>query len=116
MIEVVFDFAGERIGVYVIGNTIKFQTKQYGGMESPIEGLKLDRKGVEKEHPDLIGKDNWREEAIKRFKEKITSYPTEMERIMYVVNDLSRFGYVPMFLVQAGYRVKKYNVKGGCFQ
>lgn len=106
-IGVIFDFGGEIIEVRIEGNTCFFRNKQFGGMFSPLEGLKLDYRGVCREFPDLETKDNWREEAIKRFKDKIKNMKTEKERMEYIINDLKKFGYVPLYMQEDGQRTKK---------
>ena len=87
MIQLMFRFANEKILVVIDGNDIKFGSTQYGAQLASIEGLKLDYQGVIKEFPELEDRDDWREEAIKRFKEKIKSFDTEEERGVYIVED-----------------------------
>ena len=89
------------------GNNCLFKTGQFGGAFAPIDGLKLDKSGTMKEFPDLVGNDDWREEAVKRFKDNIKKMDTEMDKINYIKEDLIKFGYVPMYLQQKGHRVKK---------
>jgi len=91
----------------VDGNNCLFKTGQFGGAFAPIDGLKLDKSGTMKEFPDLVGNDDWREEAVKRFKDNIKKMDTEMDKINYIKEDLIKFGYVPMYLQQKGHRVKK---------
>ena len=67
MIGVIFNFAGEPIEVRVDGNSVLFRTKETQSMFVPIEALRLDKKGVIKEHPDLENNNEWRQESIKRF-------------------------------------------------
>ena len=107
MIGIIFQFCSEYVEVRVDGNNCLFKTGQFGGAFAPIDGLKLDKGGVMKEFPDLVGNDDWREEAVKRFKEKIKNMDTEMDKINYIKEDLTKFGYVPMFLQQQGHRIKR---------
>ena len=107
MIGVIFDYSGDKVEVRVTGNQVLFRTNQTGSQFTTIEGLKLDYKGVCREHPDLEKKENWKGEAIKRFKEKIKSYDTEEQKINYIINDLKKFGYIPCFIQKAGHRIKK---------
>ena len=86
-----------------------FRTTQFGGAFTTIEGLKLDKFGVEKEFPDLKGNENWKAEAIKRFKEKIKQMDNETQRIEYIKNELTKFGYVPLYLNKQGHRPIKLN-------
>lgn len=107
MIGVIFDFGGEGVEVRVRGTQVTFRTNQYGGQFAPIEGLRLDKTGVLREFRDLEGRDDWREEAIKRFKEKIKNMQTEDERIDYIMQDLKKFGYIPLYYQKEGFRVRK---------
>ena len=107
MIGVVFEFLGSPVEVRLEGYNCLFRTTQYGGAFAPIEGLRLDKKGVEKEFPDLKDKENWREEAIKRFKEKLKTMETEEQRIDYIIDDLKKYGYIPRYKQKQGSRTVK---------
>jgi hypothetical protein len=111
MIDTIFRFAGQVVLVRVKGNEITFGAKtSTSPMMAPIEGLKLDYTGTIREFPDLETSDNWREEAIVRFKTKVISLPTEDEKMEYIIKDLAKFGYEPLYLQKAGFRVKKFMV------
>lgn len=107
MIGVIFDFGGEIVEVRIDGFNCLFRTKQFGAQFATIEGLKLDYKGVCREHPDLELRDDWKEQAILRFKSKLKEFKTERERMDYIINDLEKHGYVSMYEQQQGHRVKK---------
>lgn len=109
MIDVIFYFGTEVILVRVDGHNVQFANSRYGATMATIEGLRLDRAGVIKEFPDLAGKENWREEAIKRFKEKIKSFKNEEERIKYIIDDLTKFGYVAKYKRKQGHRMETLN-------
>lgn len=104
MIVVVFQFVNQIIEVRINGNNILFRTGEFGGAFVPIDGLKLDKNGVIKEHPDLKDKDNWREEAIKRFKGHIKNMETEIQKANYIISELKKVGYKPVALQRAGHR------------
>lgn len=104
MIGVLFLFGSEPVEVRVDQKNVYFRTGAYGGQFSTIEGLKLSKAGVIKEHPDLKDNDDWREEAIKRFKKKISSYKTEKQRMDYLIKDLTKFGYVARYMQKPGHR------------
>lgn len=104
MIELIFYFGSEITMIKIEGNNIIFKDSKYGGMETDITGLKLDKKGVFKEFPDLKDKEDWRGEAIKRFKEKINSLQTEEAIAEYLIYDLKKFGYIPKFKRKNGFR------------
>jgi hypothetical protein len=102
-IGAVFEYASEPVEVRVDGANILFRTMQSGGWLT-IDNIKLDYAGVVREFPDLEGSIIWKEEAIKRFKEKIKELKTEKLRIQYIINDLKKHGYIPRFMQQKGFR------------
>lgn len=106
MISVMFKFAGEYVLITILGSKVYFSNSKYGSKQTTIEYLQLDKKGVIKEFPDLAKNSNWRDEAIKRFKDKISSMKTEEERVEYIINDLTKYGYVPMYKQKNGFRVE----------
>ena len=109
MIGVVFQHINQIVEVRVEKNNIQFRTDEYGGAFVPIEGLRLDKKGVEKENPDLKDDKKWREKAIERFKEKVKLFNTEMEKINYLIKELKKCGYKPMIMQRKGFRPQKIN-------
>ena len=107
MITILFGFASDKVLVTIRGNKISFSSTAMGAVESTIDGLKLDYVGALLEFPDLEGKDNWKEEVIKRFKKKIRELPTEQDRADYIIYDLKKYGYVPEQIQKGGHRPKK---------
>lgn len=106
MITIFFEFSNEYILVTIKGNKVTFANTQFGAKETGIEGLRLSREGVIKEFPDLEGKDNWKDEAIKRFKKKINSFSTESQIAEYLITDLKNHGYFPKKIQREGFRPK----------
>lgn len=107
MIGIIFDQEGEKIEVIIKGNNVYFKTSQTGGQFATMENLKLSKSGCIKEHPDLKDRDDWREETIKRFKEKLKTYDTEKKKMIYIIEDLKKFGFIPLYYQEAGFRIKK---------
>lgn len=105
MIGVIFEFAGEIFEVRVHENQVYF--RKYGTSWATIEGLRLNREGVIREFPDLKDKENWKQTAIRRFKDKIKSFKTEDKKIKYIIDDLKKYGYHPIAMQKKGFRVKK---------
>jgi len=105
MIGVLFEYASEPVEVRVIGERVLFRTmqSQMTGWIT-IDNIKLNYSGVIKEFPDLKDNDDWREEAIKRFKEKMKGFKTEMERAEYIKEDLKKHGYIPRYIQKQGFR------------
>lgn len=112
MISVLFKFAGDYILVIVKGKEVYFSSTRYGIKQSKIDGLKLDRAGVIKEFPDLKDDEEWRKKAIDRFKLQISKFKEEDEIIDYVIEDLSKFGYIPLYKEKPGFRPMPIAFKG----
>ena len=104
MIELMFSFGTEYILVRVDGHDVRFGNTVYGATMATIDGLKLNKAGVIKEFPDLEGNENWRIQAIERFKAKLGILATEEEISKYILEDLRKFGYTPIFKQVAGHR------------
>ncbi|GEM_PF-1188278 len=107
MIGIIFEYGSEKIEVRVDKENCYFRTGQFGGALVPIDSIKIDKVGSIKEHPDLKDRSDWKEETIKRFKDKLKTYKTEMERVKYVMEDLSKIGYKPLYIQRQGHRVQK---------
>lgn len=107
MIGILFEFVGDIIEVRVDCTNVLFRKKDFGGAFATIDNLKLSKTGVVKEFPDLKENKNWKEIAIERFKEKIKGLNTEEERKEYIINDLIKFGYKPLYEQKSGFRIKK---------
>ena len=106
MITAIFELGTNRFDVTVDGENIIF-LEESSGMAAPIEGLRLDYNGTILEFPDLKDDEDWRKKAIERFKEKIKSLPTESKRIDYVIDDLKKWGYIPLYKIRKGFRPTK---------
>ena len=107
MIGVIFQFGSDIVEVRVDGFNVLFRTQQFGGAFAPIDGLNISHAGVIKEFPDLDNNPDWKKEAINRFKEKIKLYATEKDRMDYIIQDLKRYGYIPLYWQEKGFRVKR---------
>lgn len=106
MIGVIFQFGTDIVEVRVKDSNIFFRTSN-SQQFADIDGIKLDKQGVLREHPDLKDKDDWQKQARDRFKIKIRAMETENEQIKYIIEDLSKFGYKPMYMQKAGFRPVK---------
>ena len=107
MINATFKLGGELVSVKVENNNLYFFDIG-SGLIAPIEGLKLNRNGVIKEHPDLENNPNWKLIAIKRLKKHLKTKKTEMNKILYVKDELIKFGYEPLNYAKAGFRPQKF--------
>ena len=107
MISTLFQFGGEVVEVKIENSTCFFKTQQFGSAFAPIEYLKLDKRGVVKEFPDLKDDKEWKKKAIKRFKEKLKSFTSEDKQMEYVIEDLKAWGYKPLYLNKKGHRPRK---------
>lgn len=95
----------EIVFIRINGSNLLFSTNSQQ-IFSPIEGLHLNYNGVLKEHPDLKGNPNWKQEAIKRLKEHLKLLSTEDEISNYVINELKKMGYLPKYKQRSGHRIE----------
>jgi len=107
VVGVIFQLASENIQVNIDGTNVLFRTNSTNGAWATIDNLKLDYAGVCREHPDLKDSKDWREQAIKRFKDKINNMKTEKDRADYIIKDLRAFGYKPLYSQRNGFRPVK---------
>lgn len=107
MISTIFQNGSEVIEVRINNTNALFRTQGTQGGFVPIEGIKLERGGCIKEHPDLKDNKGWRKETIKRFKQKLKDYKTEKERMKYIISDLTKHGYKALYYQQQGFRPVK---------
>ena len=106
MIGVIFQYLDELIEVRVDGKSIFFRDHPNHPFV-PFENLRLNQDGVIKEFPQLKDNENWRKEAIELFRIKLMSMRNEDEIVKYIIEDLSKWGYVPLFKQKAGFRPEK---------
>ncbi len=106
MIGIIFKFGSGIVEVRVKENNVFFRTNPTQGF-GDIDGIKLNKVGVLREFPDLKDKDNWQQEARKRFKEKIKQMKTEREKVEYIKEDLKKYGYEPYAEQIEGFRPKR---------
>ena len=106
MIGIIFQFGTEVVEVRVKDNNVFFRNSN-SPQFADIDGLKLDKSGVLKEHPDLKDKEDWQRQARKRFKEKIKQMKDEKEQVKYIIEDLGKHGYKPMYIQKQGFRPRK---------
>lgn len=104
MIEILFGQLNEKILVRIDGEKVEFGSTSFGAVLSEIDGLQLDYEGVVREHPDLKDNPKWKEESIKRFKEKIKLLTTEEERADYIIEDLRKHDFIPLIKQKKGFR------------
>ena len=107
MIEAIFLFGADVILIRIDNHKVEFGNTSYGAQLATIDGLLLSKEGVGREFPDLIGRDDWREEAIRRFKENIKSIHGEKAILWYIKDELENHGYVLKRWKQNGYREVK---------
>lgn len=107
MISTIFQRGSETIEVRINQNNCLFRTQGTSGGFFPIEGIRLEKAGCIKEHPDLKNNKDWKNETIKRFKQKLKDYETEKQRMKYIISDLTKHGYKPLYYQQQGHRLVK---------
>ena len=107
MINATFRIGGDLVSIKIEGHNLLFFDVG-SGLISTIEGIRLSKAGVLKEHPDLKNEIEWKKIAIKRLKEHIKKFNNEMDRIIYVKNELIKYGYIPLNYAKHGFRPKKF--------
>lgn len=107
MIRGQFRLGGDLVDVVIKGNELMFMDVG-SGMITTVDGLKFSKAGVLLEHPDLKDKIEWKKEAIVRLKEHIKQFKTEMKKMIYVKEELIKFGYDALHWQKAGWRVNKF--------
>ena len=104
MIDIIFTYLSDTILVRIKGNEITFGNTAYGSKLADIGGLRLSQSGVLKEFPELKDEPDWRTLAFLKFKEKFSLLGSEDKKAEYLIDDLTKFGYVPMYLQKSGNR------------
>jgi len=107
MIDLIFNRADEIIFVRIKGNDITFASSATGMLFSTVEGLRFNKPGVIKQFPDLKEDPKWQEIAIARFKDNIKNMSDEDKVSDYIVSDLKKHGYKPMWKKKQGFRREK---------
>jgi len=104
MIELIFELGSEVVLVVIRGKDVKFGSTTFGAKLADISGLKLSYRGVCEEFPDLELRDDWREEACLRFKDRINLMESEEEICQYIITELARQGYTAKKKKRGGFR------------
>ena len=107
MIGLIFRFATDIVEVRISGNTVLFRNSTFGSAYATIDGIQLNYEGVIREFPELKDSVTWRSEAVAKFKDKIKDLNDETKIVHYVVEDLTKFGYVLIARQKQGHRVEK---------
>ena len=109
MIGIIFTRGGtEFVDIRIEGNNINWRSTDYGSQFFPLETLSFDKTKVLNEFPDLKDNPLWRDEALKRLKDKIHSFSTEKEKASYIVKELEIIGFQPHSYQIQGCRTKKW--------
>lgn len=106
VVGVIFEFGGDIVEVRIQEKNVFFRTSQ-SQQWTTIDGLKLSKDGVFKEFPELKENKDWELIAKENFKDKIKKMKTEKERIIYVIEDLSKHGYKAKYYQKDGFRTVK---------
>ena len=109
MIDVMFYFGESVVLVKIKGRQVLFGHNLQGAILAPLKNMQLNKNGVLKEFPDLVGRDDWREVACERFQEHIARMKSEEDIAHYVIDDLRKYGYIPKMIQRAGFRPRPIN-------
>lgn len=109
MIGVLFYRGGEEVvEVRINGNDLQWRSTIYGASYFPIDTIDLPREKVMKEFPELADVKNWRDRALEKFKNHFKSIEGERNKVNYIVQELSKVGYMPHSYQKQGGRVTKW--------
>jgi len=102
-----FKLGADYTEVIIDGENIMFRDI-HSGVTTTIHGLRLNKAGSIREHPDLEDDPDWQKKTIERFKEHVKKFKTGMEKLYYVRDELIKHGYQPMYFQIAGHRTKRF--------
>ena len=101
-----FLYVNEYVEVIVRGNELLFNNPSTNTITT-ISGLRLNKAGVIKEFSDLEDDDEWKSKVIERLKEHLKKMKTEEQKLIYVKEELIKYGYKPLYKQRAGFRTHK---------
>ncbi len=107
MIKAQFRLASDIIDVVVRGSELLFMDIGTGAITT-LDGIRFSKAGVLKEHPDLKDEIDWKKIAIERLKKHMKNFEKEMDKMIYVKEELIKFGYESLHLQKAGFRPQKF--------
>jgi hypothetical protein len=107
MIKITLQFGGDTSEVIIRGNELLFFDIG-SGLMTTIEGIKLNKSGCIKEFPDLKDDEDWKKKSIQRLKENMNKFNTEIEKMNYVKEELTKQGYEALFYQRGGFRPQKF--------
>lgn len=108
--KLTFQKGGDIIEVKIHNQNVMFTTAASNFSEYvPLDALKLSTPGIIKEFPDLEGKPPAviRQEALKRWKIKLSGLGGEVEIKKYVVKELEMQGFQLIMIKREGFRPQK---------
>lgn len=106
-VGVIFHYGPEVVETRVTGSSVLFRSSTFGSQFVTIDNLYLSKEGVIKEHPDLENDPLWKVKAIERFKDEMKKIGNENKIAEYIINDLKKYGYIPMYKQKIGHRVER---------
>jgi hypothetical protein len=107
MILGVFELGADQAEIVVDNNNLMFKD---GGSNTitTLEGLQLSKSGVLKEFPDLTDNPEWKKISLERLKEHVKTLEGENNKMNYIKDELTKFGWKPLFKHRAGFRPEKF--------
>ena len=106
MIGIIFHHHSSPVEVRVDKDKVIFRTTPFTPFVD-IEGIKLDKAGSLREFPDLKDNKDWEKITRQRFKDKMKTMKTEKERALYLIVELTKFGYQALHAQREGFRPAK---------
>ena len=102
-----FKYANDVVFVIIDGNNLMFLDSM--GTITTLDGLKIDKNGVIKEFPDLKDDDDWKKKGIQRLKEHMKKFDSEYKKMIYIKDELIKFGNEPLYYQKAGFRPREFS-------
>jgi len=105
-IQIAFKYGGDNIFVIIEGNVLMFLDANNN--ITTLDGLKISRSGVIEEFPDLKDDEDWKKKGLERLKQHIKKFDTETKKMMYIKDELNKYGYEALYFCKAGFRPKNF--------
>jgi hypothetical protein len=107
MIQAAFQLGQTIITAEVNGEGLLFKDITNANIIAPQFGYN----NVIKEFPDLKDDPLWKTKAEQRFIDYFHTIKGEMEKIIYIAQELKKVGYKPMYWMKKGFRTQKFDNK-----
>lgn len=109
MIGIIFSRLDQVVEVRIDGHNLTFRDNSNMNYFVPFENLRLNKDSTITEFPQLKDQEDWRQQAVVLFKQKLKDLGNEDAIMKYVIDDLSKFGFIALYYQKGGGRPIKLN-------